>query len=81
MKLSARRAGLPGKVLSFIWCPLIPPICLPLAGKAGPAGHVPAKGDRLALSWKQLKGILKIGRGEFKTQAEKRFVDDLITYS
>ena len=25
MKLPAHRAGLPGKVLSFILCPLIPP--------------------------------------------------------
>lgn len=80
MKLSARRAGLPGKVLSFIWCPLIPPICLPLAGKAGPAGHVPAKGDRLAVM-EAVEGDIEDREGEFKTQAEKRFVDDLITYS
>ena len=32
------------------------------------------------LSWGQLKGILEITRGEFQSQAEKGFVDDLILY-
>jgi hypothetical protein len=32
------------------------------------------------LSWGQLKRILEITRIQFRTQAEKRFVDDLILY-
>ena len=32
------------------------------------------------LSWKQLRKILKITRAQFRTDAERRFVDDLITY-
>jgi len=33
------------------------------------------------LLWGQLKGILEITRGEFQSQVEKRFVDNLIVYS
>ena len=32
------------------------------------------------LSWKQLRKILEITRDQFRTQAERRFVDDLIVY-
>jgi hypothetical protein len=32
------------------------------------------------LSWNQLKKILEATRAQFRTQAEKRFVDDLIVY-
>jgi len=32
------------------------------------------------LAWKQLRKILEITKGQFRTQAEKRFVDDLIFY-
>jgi len=32
------------------------------------------------LTWKQLRKILEITKGHFRTEAEKRFVDDLITY-
>lgn len=32
------------------------------------------------LSWNQLKKILEITRDQFRTQAERRFVDDLIIY-
>jgi len=74
MKLPARRAGLPSKVLSFILCPLIPPILL-LAGR----GTFRPKGIGW-LSWKQLRKILEITRGEFRTQAERKFIEDLIVY-
>jgi hypothetical protein len=40
VKLPAQRAGLPGKEISFILCPLTP------AYKAGFAGHVPVKNFR-----------------------------------
>jgi len=30
------------------------------------------------LSWDQLKEILKIAKGQFRTEAERKFVDDLI---
>ena len=42
VKLSAHRAGLPGNVISFYIVPLYP-ACLPTAGKAGLAGHLPVK--------------------------------------
>ncbi len=45
VKLPAHRLGLPGKVLSFILCPLT------TAYKAGLAGHVPAKEWMLPLSF------------------------------
>jgi hypothetical protein len=32
------------------------------------------------LSWSQLRKILEVTRDQFRTQAEKRFVDDLIVY-
>ncbi len=32
------------------------------------------------LSWKQLKVILEVTKGQFKTEAEIKFVEDLITY-
>jgi hypothetical protein len=41
VNLPAHRGGLPGKVSSLILCPLTPPTCLPQAGKAGLAGHLP----------------------------------------
>jgi len=40
MKLPGHRPGLPGKVLSFILCPLAPSI---LPRRDGAKGHVPAK--------------------------------------
>jgi hypothetical protein len=32
------------------------------------------------LSWNQLRKILEMTKGQFKTDAERRFVDDLIIY-
>jgi hypothetical protein len=32
------------------------------------------------LSWKQLRKILEITKDHFRTETEKRFVDDLIIY-
>ena len=32
------------------------------------------------LSWRQVKKILEITRGQFRTQVERRFVEDLIVY-
>jgi hypothetical protein len=32
------------------------------------------------LTWTQLRKILEITRDQFRTQAERRFVDDLIVY-
>jgi hypothetical protein len=32
------------------------------------------------LSWSQLKKILEITKGQFKTHAERKFVEDLIIY-
>jgi hypothetical protein len=32
------------------------------------------------LTWKQLRKILEITRSQFRTKAERKFVDDLIVY-
>jgi hypothetical protein len=32
------------------------------------------------LTWKQLRKILEITKGHFRTEAERRFVEDLIIY-
>jgi hypothetical protein len=43
------------------------------------AGRLLSKGIGW-LSWNQLRRILEFIRGEFRTEAERRFVDDLIVY-
>jgi hypothetical protein len=43
------------------------------------AGRLLSKGIGW-LTWKQLRKILEITKGHFRTEAERRFVEDLIIY-
>lgn len=73
MKPPARRAGLPGEVLSFKLCPLIPPTRRSLRGTFRPKGIG-------WLSWGQFKGFLEITKARSRTELERVFTDPLILY-